>query len=188
MASAGFDHLLSACGDLSAAGTLPPVHLWDPPFCGDIAIRIARNGTWYHEERPFVRQPLVRLLSSILKREGADYFLVSPVEKVRIEVDDVPFLAVGMTVESTERGEPVLFFRTLTDDLVRLDAAHPLRVVSDPLTGEPRPYILVRGGMEARIHRPVFYELVERGREALLDGCLHLVVDSAGLTFDLGRL
>lgn len=187
MTTAGFESLLSACGDISATGKMPPVHLWNPPFCGDIAIRIARNGTWYHEGRPFLRQPLVRLLSSILKREGDEYFLVSPVEKLRIEVEDVPFIAVGMAVESAD-GVPVLFFRTLTDDLVRLDSEHPLRVQADPITGEPRPYIMVRGGMEARIHRPVFYELVERGREQLQDGELHLVIDSDGLLFDLGRL
>lgn len=188
MTTAGFENLLSQAGQL-AAGKLPPVDQWHPPFCGDIAIRIARNGTWYHEGRSFQREALVRLLSSILKREGDEYFLVSPVEKMRIEVEDVPFIAVGMTEETVADGTaPVLWFRTLTNDLVRLDAEHPLRVDTDSITGEPRPYILVRGGMEARIHRPVFYELVERAREVLVNGKPHLVVRSGDAEFDLGAL
>lgn len=187
MTAPGFESLLSQAGKLET-GVLPPVHLWNPACCGDIDIRIARNGSWFHEGRPFQRDTLVRLLSSILKREGDDYFLVSPVEKMRIVVEDVPFLIVGMTEEPQPTGAPVLLFRTLTQDLVRLDAEHPLRVVEDAVSGEPRPYMSVRGGMEARIHRPVFYQLVERGHEVMLDGEPHLVVESGGLQFDLGRL
>lgn len=186
MNTAGFENLLSQAGRFEA-GKLPPVDQWNPAFCGDMDLRIARDGTWYHEGRAFQREALVRLLSSILKKEGAEYFLVSPVEKIRIQVEDVPFVVVGMT-EEHDVDPPVLIFRTLTQDIVRLDADHPLRVQTDPVTGEPRPYILVRGGMEARIHRPVFYELVERGRESLVNGGRHLVVDSGGLTFDLGSL
>lgn len=186
MAAAGFENFLSHAGKL-ADRKLPQVDQWVPDFCGDIDIRIARNGSWYHEGRPFLRQPLVNLLSSILKREGDEYFLVSPVEKMRIQVEDVPFIVVGMT-EQNMNGELTLVFRTLTDDIIPLDAEHPLRVQTDELTGEPRPYIQVRGGMEARIHRPVFYELVERGREVIRQGESHLMVESAGLQFDLGRL
>jgi hypothetical protein len=186
MTAAGFENFLSHAGKL-ADRKLPPVDQWNPTFCGDIDIRIARNGSWYHEGRPFLRQPLVNLLSSILKREGDEYFLVSPVEKMRIQVEDVPFIAVGMTEENVN-GELTLIFRTLTDDIIPLDAEHPLRVQTDELTGEPRPYIQVRGGMEARIHRPVFYELVERGREVIRQGEPHLMIESAGLQFDLGRL
>jgi hypothetical protein len=186
MAAAGFENFLSHAGKL-ADRKLPPIDQWNPACCGDIDIRIARNGSWYHEGRPFLRQPLVRLLSSILKREDDEYFLVSPVEKMRIQVEDVPFIAVGMTEESLN-GEQTLIFRTLTDDIVPLDAEHPLRVQTDGVTGEPRPYIQVRNGMEARIHRPVFYELVERGREVIRCGESHLMIESAGLQFDLGRL
>ena len=186
MTTAGFESFLSHAGKL-ADTKLPPVDQWNPAFCGDIDIRIARNGSWYHEGRPFLRQPLVRLLSSILKREGDEYFLVSPVEKMRIQVEDVPFIAVGLTEENLD-GELTLIFRTLTDDIVPLNAEHPLRVKTDGLTGEPRPYIQVRGGMEARIHRPVFYELVERGHETVRQGEPHLMIESAGLQFDLGRL
>lgn len=186
MAAAGFENFLSHAGKL-ADRKLPPVDQWTPDFCGDIDIRIARNGSWYHEGKPFLRQPLVNLLSSILKREGDEYFLVSPVEKMRIQVEDVPFIVVGMTEENMN-GELTLVFRTLTDDIIPLDVEHPLRVQTDALTGEPRPYMQVRGGMEARIHRPVFYELVERGREVVRQGESHLMVESAGLQFDLGRL
>lgn len=188
MAVAGFENFLSFAGKLENR-KLPPVDQWNPAFCGDIDIRIARDGTWYHEGRPFLRQPLVRLLSSILKREGDEYFLVSPVEKMRIQVEDVPFVAVGLTREDDENNSaPTLVFRTLTDDVIRLDKEHPLRVQTDPANGEPRPYIQVRGEMEARIHRPVFYELVELGREVIRQGEPHLIIDSAGLEFDLGRL
>lgn len=182
----GFEGLLSHAGGVTE-GKLPPVDRWNPPFCGDIDIRIARNGSWYHEGRIFHREALVRLLSSILKKEGDEYFLVSPVEKMRIQVEDVPFIAVGMT-EEADTNPPTLLFRTLTGDVVRLDAEHPLRVETDPVSGEPRPYIMVRGGMEARIHRPVFYELVERAHEAAIDGEPHLLLDSAGQSFDLGRI
>ena len=186
MAAAGFENFLSHAGKL-ADRKLPPVDQWSPAFCGDIDIRVARNGSWYHEGRPFLRQPLVNMLSSILKREGDEYFLVSPVEKMRIQVEDVPFIVVCMT-EQNMSGELTLVFRTLTDDIIPLDAEHSLRVQTDELTGEPRPYIQVRSGMEARIHRPVFYELVERGREVIRHGESHLMIESAGLQFDLGRL
>ena len=186
MAAAGFENFLSHAGKL-ADRKLPPVDQWSPAFCGDIDIRVARNGSWYHEGRPFLRQPLVNMLSSILKREGDEYFLISPVEKMRIQVEDVPFIVVGMT-EQNMSGELTLVFRTLTDDIIPLDAEHSLRVQTDELTGEPRPYIQVRSGMEARIHRPVFYELVERGREVIRHGESHLMIESAGLQFDLGRL
>ena len=170
-----------------AGQKLPPVHLWNPPFCGDIAIRIAQDGSWFHEGTVFTRPALVRLLSSVLKKEGDEYFLVTPVEKMRIQVEDVPFVAVGFK-EEIQDGQRVLLFRTLTDDMVRLDSEHPLQVETHPVSGEPRPYILVRGGMKARIHRPVFYDLVAMGQESRLDDEPHLVLNSAGVSFSLGRL
>lgn len=187
MADSGVSGFISFAGQLQGS-KLPPVESWNPAFCGDIDIRIARNGSWYHEGRIFQRDALVRLLSSILRKEGDEYFLVSPVEKMRIQVEDVPFLVVEMQRNSVADQLPTLLFRTLTDDVIRLDAEHPLRVQTDTVTGEPRPYIHVRHGMEARIHRPVFYEVVELGREVLINGQPHLVIDSAGETFDLGAL
>ncbi|MBP8030227.1 MAG: DUF1285 domain-containing protein, partial [Pseudomonadales bacterium] len=183
MSDTKFDNFLSCAAGIENR-KLPPVDQWNPEFCGDIDIRIARNGSWYHEGRPFLRPSLVRLLSSILKREGDDYFLVSPVEKMRIQVEDVPFIAVGMTQEEAD-GKQILYFRTLTDDLVRLDAEHPLRVQTDSLSGEPRPYIQVRGGMEARIHRPVFKDWVELGGEVIGKAGLYLLLGRAGRHFNL---
>ncbi len=112
---------------------LPPVESWHPSFCGDIDIRIARDGRWYHEGRIFQRDALTKLLSSILRKEGDEYFLVSPVEKMRIQVEDVPFLAIEMQQEKAPDQFAAFLFRTATDDIVRLDAEHPLRVqVSRP--------------------------------------------------------
>lgn len=146
-----------------------PVHLWNPPFCGDLDIRIARDGTWYYLGTPIGRAPLVRLFSSILKREGDRYFLVTPVEKVGITVDDAPFVAVDFTVEGTGPGQR-LSFLTQVGDTVTAGAEHPVRVVHDPESGEPSPYIHVRRGLEALIDRKSFYRLAELGVERVCDG------------------
>ncbi len=140
------------------SGKLPPVQLWNPPLSGDIDIRIARNGDWYHEGSRFERIALVKLFSSILKREGDDYFLVTPVEKWRIRVEDVPFLAVDCEVLGEGKSQQLVFTTNL-DERVHCNAVHPLRVVTDPLTDEPSPYVMVRNGLEARLSRSVFYRL-----------------------------
>ena len=137
-----------------------PVHLWNPPFCGDLDMRIARDGTWFYLGTPIGRMPLVKLFSSILKREGDRFFLVTPVEKVGITVDDAPFVAVDFAVEGTGRDQR-LTFATHVDDTVTAGADHPIRVSRDPVTGEPAPYVMVRGGLEALIDRKSFYRLVE---------------------------
>jgi hypothetical protein len=147
----------------------PPVHLWNPPFCGDLDMRIARDGTWFYLGTPIGRMPLVRLFSSILKKEDGRYFLVTPVEKVGITVDDAPLLAVDFEVEGTGRDQAIRFF-TRTEDEVVADAENPLRVVRDPETGEPSPYVHVRRGLEALIDRKSFYRLVELGVTERLDG------------------
>jgi hypothetical protein len=141
-------------------GGLPPVADWDPPKSGDIDIRIARDGTWYHEGKPIHRDSLVRLFSSILKREGDDYFLVTPVEKWQIQVDDVPFHMRHLDVLN-RNGNQALVFEAATGDRVTAGPANPIRVRIDPETGEPSPYIRVRDGMEGLIARNVFYELAE---------------------------
>lgn len=146
---------------LKAGGnSLPPVHRWNPPLSGDIDIRIARNGDWYHEGTRFERQALVKLFASILKREGDEYFLVTPVEKWRIRVEDAPFVAIDCEVLGAG-DEQQLVFITNVDDRVHCNADHPLRVVTDPATGEPAPYVLLRDGLEAKLARSVFYRLVE---------------------------
>jgi hypothetical protein len=140
----------------------PPVHLWDPPFSGDIDIRIARNGTWFHEGSEIARVELVRLFASILKREGDRYFLVTPVEKVAITVDDAPFVAVDVEAEGAGRAQRLRFV-TNVGDAVEAGPDHPIRVVRDPKTGEPSPYVMVRRGLEALIDRKSFYRLVDLG-------------------------
>ncbi|WP_374375071.1 DUF1285 domain-containing protein [Tabrizicola sp.] len=140
----------------------PPVHLWNPPFCGDLDMRIARDGTWFYLGTPIGRAPLVKLFSSILKREGDAYFLVTPVEKVGIRVDDAPLLAVDF--DATGAGtDQTLTFTTRTEDVAVLGPDHPLRVERDPETGEPSPYVLIRRNLWALIDRKSFYRLIDLG-------------------------
>ncbi|MCK5574735.1 MAG: DUF1285 domain-containing protein [Sphingomonadales bacterium] len=166
-----------------AEKSYPPVHLWNPDFCGDMDIRIAKDGTWYYLGSPIGRKELVRLFASILKREGDEHFLVTPVEKVRIKVDVAPLHAVEMFVDG-EGAEQVVTMRTLTDDHIRVDKDHPIRVDEDPQTGEPTPFVHVRDGLEALINRNVFYQLVEMAEDR--DG--ELGVMSCGTYFPLGRV
>lgn len=139
---------------------LPPVDKWNPPLSGALDIRIARSGEWFHEGDLIRREALVKLFSGILKREGDNYFLVSPVEKWQIQVEDVPFHVVG--VESVLRdGQQALLFHTATGDQVVAGAGHPIRVDVNPVSGEPSPYLLIRNNMEGLISRPVFYQLAQ---------------------------
>ncbi|MBQ0750682.1 MAG: DUF1285 domain-containing protein [Roseovarius sp.] len=141
---------------------LPPVHLWNPPFCGDLDMRIARDGTWFYLGTPIGRPELVRLFSTILRRDGDAYFLVTPVEKVGITVDDAPFVAVDFESEGTGAAQ-TLRFETNVGDHVTAGPDHPIRVTRDPETGEPSPYVLVRANLEALIDRKSFYRLVDIG-------------------------
>ena len=142
---------------------LPPVHLWNPPFCGDLDMRIARDGTWFYLGTPIGRAPLVKLFSSILKKEGDDYFLVTPVEKVGITVEDAPFVAVDFEAEGKGR-EQVLTFTTHVGDVAPAGPDLPIRVVRDDETGEPSPYVLVRANLEALIDRKSFYRMIDLGQ------------------------
>lgn len=141
---------------------LPPVHLWNPPFCGDLDMRIARDGTWFYMGTPIGRFELVKLFSSILRKDDDNYFLVTPVEKVGITVDDAPFIATDFTVTGQDDGQ-ALSFQTHVGDQVAAGPDNPIRVVIDPETGEPAPYILVRANLEALIDRKTFYRLVDLG-------------------------
>lgn len=141
---------------------LPPVDKWNPEFCGDLDMRIARDGTWFYLGTPIGRHELVKLFSTILKREGDDYFLVTPVEKVGITVDDAPFVAVDFEAEGAGRDQ-ALIFETNVGDKVLAGPANPIRVVREPETGEPSPYVLVRANLEALIDRKSFYRLVDLG-------------------------
>jgi uncharacterized protein len=131
--------------------------------CGDFEIRIGADGTWYYHNSPIGRLPLVKLFASVLRREeDGSYWLVTPVERGLIVVDDAPFTAVEVDASGSGDAQE-LRFRTNLDDLVTADADHPIRVEIDPDTGEPRPYVHVRDGLEARILRPVYYQIVELG-------------------------
>src|SRR6476646_4750094 len=151
-------------GTVKGAGRLPPVHLWNPPFCGDLDMRIGADGTWYYLKTPIGRPALVKLFASVLKREDDKYFLVTPVEKCGITVDDAPFLAVELKIEQGDQG-CVLNFRTNVDDWVACGPEHRLRFEPEPDTGGLKPYLHVRRDLWAKVTRALFYDLVNLGEE-----------------------
>ena len=156
--------------------------------CGEFGLHIARDGTWLYRGSPIRRVPLVKLFSTVLRRaDDGSYWLVTPAERGRITVEDAPFLAVELTATGEGRDQ-ILSFRTNVDDIVSADESHPLRVAADDATGEPSPYIVVREGLEARLTRAVFYELVELGREERTAEGVHYGVWSKGRFFILGDL
>ncbi|OUY01235.1 DUF1285 domain-containing protein [Ponticaulis sp.] len=162
---------------------LPPVEKWNPEFCADIGMEIRKDGSWWHEGTKFSRQKLVRLFSTILRKDddGSTY-LVTPYEKVIVHVEDAPF--IGMRVDAAQKDEmPVILVTTNLGDSVEVSAENPLRVETDEETGEPSPYVLIRGRLEAKLSRPAFYELVEYAEEK--DGALF--VRSNGDDFSLGQ-
>lgn len=154
------DALAQAASAVSKGKGLPPVHLWNPPFCGDIDMRIARDGTWFYEGTPIGRPALVKLFANILKLEEGKFYLVTPVEKVGIVVDDAPFVAVDFRAEGDGRAQRLVFVTNLGDE-AEAGGAHPIRVTRDPESGEPSPYVMIRAGLEALIDRKSFYRLVE---------------------------
>lgn len=164
----------------------PPVERWNPDLCGDMDLKIRSDGRWFHEGTEIKRQPLVNLFASILKREGDEYFLVTPVEKWRVEVEDAPFLATQVA-RGNSAGDPILF-TTNTGDVVSLDDEHPwqLQPFGDP--PQPVPYIAVRDNLYARISRDVYYQLAQWAEEkdAPKGGATELWLTSAGQQFLLG--
>lgn len=178
-------NLMENTGSGNSPLVLPPGGPRLPVDCGDLDIRIARDGTWYYRGSPIGRQPLVKLFASVLRRASdGSYWLVTPAERGRIEVADVPFLAVELTVNGKGRAQQ-LIFRTNLDDIVTAGPDNPLRV-EIAANGEPAPYIRVRERLEARLARPVFYELVEAGGEERVDGVSQFGVWSNGSFFQLG--
>jgi len=149
--------------DLPRGKGLPPVHLWNPPFCGDIDMRIAQDGTWFYMNSPIGRKPLMKLFASVLRHDNdGKYYLVTPVEKCGIRVDDAPFVAVRMSIAGQGKDQ-VISFETNADDEVLLDDAHPLRVADEEGTGGLKPYVLVRANLEALVSRALFYDIVAAG-------------------------
>jgi hypothetical protein len=184
MAKAGQGGLNSITGAVSSAAAKgpPPVERWNPPFCGDLDMRIAADGTWFYLKTPIGRPALVKLFASVLKREGDKYFLVTPVEKCGIQVEDAPFLAVEMKVEECTDGR-TLHFRTNVDDWVACGPEHPLRFEPEPGTGGLKPYLHVRRDLWAKVTRALFFDLVELGEERDVAGRPMFGVVSMGAFF-----
>jgi hypothetical protein len=167
----------------SQQGKLPPVDKWDPKFCGDIDLEIKHDGSWHYMGTPIGRQALVKLFASVIKREGDDYFLVTPVEKVGIRVADSPFI-----ITQWQQQDGQLVFTTKTEDVFVVSMTNPVKLKVDITTGETLPYALVRTNLWARLHQNVFYQLTELGTEQLKDGCKQLIVQSGDYHFSLGKL
>ncbi|NOX83527.1 MAG: DUF1285 domain-containing protein [Alphaproteobacteria bacterium] len=179
--------LLSYAIKLEGVGgkSLPPVHKWHPDFCGDIDIVIKPDGTWFHEGTPIGRARLVRLFSTVMRRDGDDYFLVTPVEKLQITVEDAPFVGVSMQVEGTGQSQN-LTFTSNVGDTATAGPDHRLVFRKHPKTGQAAPYIDMRAGLEARIARAVFYDLVELGEKRQMNGVEMFGVWSGAVFFPFG--
>jgi hypothetical protein len=171
--TAGLDGMVGALKRAGRKGP-PPVHLWNPPYCGEIDMRIAADGTWFYQKTPIGRAALVQLFASVLKREGDRYFLVTPVEKCGITVDEAPFMAVELAVEqgdgAAESAGRLLHFRTNVDDWVTAGRDHPLRFEPEEGTGGLKPFLHVRHDLWAKVTRALFYDLVELGEERDVGG------------------
>jgi hypothetical protein len=166
-AGSGLERLMQSLGPGKRGAA--PVDSWNPPFCGDIDMRIAADGAWFYMGTPVGRPALVRLFASVLKREDGRYFLVTPVEKIGIVVDDAPFQAVEMAVDGGGERR-ALSFRTNVDDIVMVDSEHALRFERDAHDGV-RPYVHVRGDLWARLTRAVTHELLAMGEVRMDGGC-----------------
>ena len=161
------DGLAQAAARVKARG-MPPIHQWNPPHCGDIGLKIARDGVWSYQGSPIGRVAMVKLFSTILRRDPEGHVLVTPVEKVSVEVEDAPFLAVEMQVEGDGEARE-LRLRTNVDDWVSVDAAHPLRFEPGP-SGGLKPYVRVRDDLWALVARPIFYDLAALGEVRQIEG------------------
>ena len=182
-ASGALARLVAARGSDQPQRGPPPVERWNPPFCGHIDMRIAGDGTWFYNGTPIGRPPLVKLFASILRKDADGHVLVTPVERVGITVDDAPFLAVEMAVEG-EGAARAIAFRTNVDDLVTVDAAHPLRFVKDE-TGGIKPYVLVRGGLWALVTRALTYDLLDLSEDRIVDGVMTCGVSARDCFFTI---
>jgi hypothetical protein len=186
LAQPGLEGVIAAAKAQAPGRGLPPVHLWNPAHCGDIDIVIKKNGLWFHEGTPIGREALVRLFSTVLRKDPDGFHLVTPVEKMRITVEDAPFIAVRVDQVRHEDGGETLKFLTNVGDEVEAGPENGIRVQMDEATGEPRPYLHVRRGLEALIARPVFYELVELARERQTPEGPQLGVTSNGAWYPVG--
>jgi hypothetical protein len=162
-----------------------PVERWDPPYCGDIGMRIRADGVWLYQGSPIGRMRLVKLFASVLRRDAdGRHYLVTPAEKVDVAVEDAPFLAVEMQVAGSGRAQR-LTFRTNVDDIVEAGPAHPIRFAVEPGSGGLKPYLLVRGRLEALVTRALYYDLVELAVEEVRDGRRQLGLWSSDAFFPM---
>jgi hypothetical protein len=162
---------------------LPPVDKWDPEFCGDIDIQIKHDGTWFYMGTPINRKALVKLFASVLKRENDHYFLVTPAEKVGIQVEDSPFI-----ITQWQKNSNKLALTTSTGNDLIVGKENPIQIFADKKTGAHLPYVLVRKNLWGRLHQNVFYQLAELGKEQTLNDKRHLVLNSGDYHFSLGEL
>ena len=177
----GLEGVIAAAKAQAPGRGLPPVHLWNPAHCGEIDIVIRKDGLWFHEGSPIGREALVRLFSTVLRKDPDGFHLVTPVEKMKITVEDAPFIATRV-----DREGQALKFLTNVGDEVEAGPENEIRIEMDAATGEPRPYRHVRRGLDALIARPVFYELVEMARERETPEGPRLGVESNGAWFPVG--
>jgi uncharacterized protein len=184
MTNAGPKRLESLSAAIGERREPAPVHLWNPPYCGEIDMRIAADGSWHYQGSPIGRLAMVKLFASVLKREDDRYFLVTPVEKVGIKVDDAPFLAVSLTTEGEGAGR-TLIFRTNVDDVVRCDDDHRLRFEPEAGTGGMKPYLHVRRDLWALVTRALFFDLVALGETREIDGEKMFGIASTGEFFPM---
>jgi uncharacterized protein len=169
---------------IAAEGSkLPPVEKWNPAFCGDINLQIKHDGSWHYMGTPIGRKPLVKLFSTVLKKEDDKYFLVTPVEKVGIVVDDVPFI-----ITQWQQQDDQLVFATQTDDNFMVGDQHPIELHKDRVSGDLLPYAKVRRNLWARLHQNVYYQLVELGKEVQEGDSHYLQLNSGDYRFNLGKL
>jgi hypothetical protein len=178
--------LASLQHDAAAGRGLPPVERWHPAHCGDIDIRIARDGTWFHSGTPIGRREIVRLFSTILRKDPDGFHLVTPAEKMRIRVDDAPFMAVLLDAQGQGETQRLTFITNVGDE-VTAGPKNALRVETDPATEEPAPYVHVRRGLEARLSRSVFYALADLALPGRGPHAGTLGVWSEGVFFPLGK-
>ncbi len=176
----GLQALISRAGK---SKSLPPIHLWDPEFCGDLDMQIKRDGSWFYMGTPIQREALVNLFATVLKREeDGKYYLVTPVEKIGLTVEDAPFVAVEMDVHVLE-GEQVITLRTNCGDVVEAGPDNPIRFIQEEAGGGLKPYVLVRGRLEALFSRPLVHELAAYLEERDEPGGPVVGVESHGVFF-----
>lgn len=181
----GLDALMRRASELGGGNKLPPVEKWEPDFCGDLDMEIKADGTWFYMGTPIGRPALVRLFSTVLRKDAdGKTYLVTPVEKIGIRVEDAHFIAVEMNVTGSG-AEQCLTFRTNTGDVVEAGQDHRIRFVVDDETGGLKPYIHIRGRLEALVSRAVMYDLVSLGEELMVNGALMFVVRSKGQIFPI---